>query len=133
LSSTIKNFFSSGASLFDQSDVLLLDHIIIVSNHTVEAAGFIFNNRSRDPKSRSDTIVVESVLMEKLQKWGRDASSIFEGDQLFLDIPVHKDDVFNNRARDPKSRSDTVLVFGTDFVQSVQVKDRHIYLYVADP
>jgi hypothetical protein len=25
--------------------------------------------------------------MEKLQKWGRDASSIFEGDQLFFDIP----------------------------------------------
>jgi hypothetical protein len=24
-----------------------------------------------------------SILMEKLQKWGSDASSIFEGDQLF--------------------------------------------------
>jgi hypothetical protein len=41
-------FFSSGSSLFNQSDVLLLDHRIIVSKHTVEAAGFIFNNRSRD-------------------------------------------------------------------------------------
>jgi putative cell wall-binding protein len=38
--------------LFNQSDVLLLDHRIIVSKHTVEAAGFIFNNKSRDPKSR---------------------------------------------------------------------------------
>jgi hypothetical protein len=26
--------------------------------HTVEAAGFIFNNKSRDPKSRSDTVLV---------------------------------------------------------------------------
>jgi hypothetical protein len=34
--------------------------------------------------------------MEKLQKWGSDASSIFEGDQLFFDIPVHKDDVYES-------------------------------------
>jgi hypothetical protein len=39
-----------------------------------------------------------SILMEKLQKWGSDASSIFEGDQLFFDIPVHKDDVYESKA-----------------------------------
>jgi hypothetical protein len=33
--------------LFNQLDILLLDHIIIVSKHTVEAAGFIFIIRSR--------------------------------------------------------------------------------------
>jgi hypothetical protein len=61
--------------------------------------------------------------MEKLQKWGRDASSIFEGDQLFFDIPV-------NRSRDPKSRSDTVLVFGTDFVCSISSGEGSAYLPV---
>jgi hypothetical protein len=44
--------------LFNQLDILLLDHIIIVSKHTVEAAGFIFIIRSRDPKSRSDAVLV---------------------------------------------------------------------------
>jgi hypothetical protein len=120
-------------------------------------------------------------------KWGSDASSIFEGDQLFFDIPVHKDDVyeslfedcdpeldtltqmalellshsillildrqakdqlhtgkyvvskhtveaagfiFNNRSRDPKSRSDTVLVFGTDFVCSISSGEGSAYLPV---
>jgi hypothetical protein len=41
--------------------------------------------------------------MEKLQKWGSDASSIFEGDQLFFDIPVHKDDVYGVRSTDLKN------------------------------
>jgi hypothetical protein len=38
--------------------------------------------------------------MEKLQKWGRDTSSICESDQLFFDIPVHKDDVYESLFED---------------------------------
>jgi hypothetical protein len=45
--------------------------------------------------------------MEKLQKWGRDASSIFEGDQLFVDIPVLKDDVYESLFDDCDPELDT--------------------------
>jgi hypothetical protein len=45
--------------------------------------------------------------MEKLQKWGRDASSIFEGDQLFFDIPVYKDDVYESLFDDCDPELDT--------------------------
>ena len=34
------------------------------------------------------------ILYEKLQKWGQDASSLLEGEPLFLDIAVHDDDMY---------------------------------------
>jgi len=34
------------------------------------------------------------ILYEKLQKWGQDASSLLEGEPLFLDITVHNDDMY---------------------------------------
>jgi hypothetical protein len=36
------------------------------------------------------------TAIEKLQKWGHDASSIFEGEQLFMDIPIHKDEIYES-------------------------------------
>jgi hypothetical protein len=36
------------------------------------------------------------TALEKLQSvcfWGNDASPIFEGDQLFMDIQINKDDI----------------------------------------
>jgi hypothetical protein len=36
------------------------------------------------------------TAIEKLQKWGHDASSIFEGDQLLMDIPIHKDEIYES-------------------------------------
>jgi hypothetical protein len=49
-----------------------------------------------------------SILMEKLQKWGRDTSSICESDQLFFDIPVHKDDVYESLFEDCDPELDTL-------------------------
>ena len=49
-----------------------------------------------------------SILMEKLQKWGRDTSSICESDQLFFNIPVHKDDVYESLFEDCDPELDTL-------------------------
>jgi hypothetical protein len=46
--------------------------------------------------------------MEKLQIWGRDTSSICESDQLFFDIPVHKDDVYESLFEDCDPELDTL-------------------------
>lgn len=42
------------------------------------------------------------TAIEKLQKWEHDASSIFEGDQLFMDIPIHKDEIYESLFADPE-------------------------------
>jgi hypothetical protein len=39
------------------------------------------------------------TALEKLQSvcfWGNDASPIFEGDQLFMDIQINKDDIYES-------------------------------------
>ena len=48
------------------------------------------------------------LLYEKLQKWGKDASSLLEGEPLFMDIPVHDDDVYQCLFRDVDPEFDSL-------------------------
>ena len=48
------------------------------------------------------------TTIEKLQKWGHDASSIFEGDQLFMDIPIHKDEIYESLFADADPELDSL-------------------------
>jgi len=48
------------------------------------------------------------IAIEKLQTWGHDASSIFEGDQLFMDIPIHKDEIYESLFADADPELDSL-------------------------
>jgi hypothetical protein len=48
------------------------------------------------------------TALEKLQSWGNDASPIFEGDQLFMDIQINKDDIYESLFDDADPELDSL-------------------------
>ena len=48
------------------------------------------------------------TALEKLQSWGNDASPIFEGDQLFMDIQINKDDIYESLFADADPELDSL-------------------------
>ena len=49
------------------------------------------------------------TALEKLQSWGNDASPIFEGDQLFMDIQINKDDIYESLFADADPELDSLI------------------------
>lgn len=81
------------------------------------------------------------TALEKLQSWGNDASPIFEGDQLFMDIQINKDDIYESLFADADPELDSLTQMciellthsidrqKTDFqVENIQIQQKNFLL-----